>query len=363
MSPNKPEIIGGKPTIKFKPPIKIPKGVGWFFIAVALLIVVSVVIIQTCFTYIRPNELGIKQTNIGIFSAEGIREEVYGPGLRWRMPFGFEKIHRFPNHVQVLNLTDRSAIKIQTSDGFHVDVDVSILYKIVEPFKLIDTLGPGDSFLHEGIIPKAEPKLKEILGELTTENFYNSPLRVEKSDRARVLLDEQLAEYGMEVHQVLIRYFKYSEEIQHNIEQKKLQDQLVFKNISEGKAATENAQLQKITEEGEANVKVTLAEGEAYKVEKDAERDLYIRVKRAEADLLVQIAEARRTELKNEAMQAVGADKAVALEMAKVLQGMEVLIVPTGGPGGLNPLDLDQFIGLFGVNTTESSTIGGFSNE
>ena len=81
MSPDKPEIIGGKPTIKFKPPfkIKIPKSVGWFFIAIALLIVVSVVIIQTCFTYIRPNELGIKQTNIGIFTAEGIKKELYGP--------------------------------------------------------------------------------------------------------------------------------------------------------------------------------------------------------------------------------------------------------------------------------------------
>jgi regulator of protease activity HflC (stomatin/prohibitin superfamily) len=361
MSPNKPEIIGGKPTIKFKPNIKIPKSIAGVFILIAALIVVTFIVIQTCFTYIRPNELGIKQVNIGING--GIKEKIYEPGLVFRKPFGFELIHRFPNHVQVLNLTDRNAIKIQTSDGFHVDVDVSILYKIVDPYKLIDTLGPGESFLHEGIKPKAEPKMKEILGELTTEDFYNSFLRVEKSDMAQVLLNEEMSKFGMGVDQVLIRFFKYSDEIQHNIEQKKLQDQLVFKNISEGRAATEAAQLKKITEEGEANVKVTLAEGEAYKVEKDAERDLYIRVKQAEADLLVQIAEARRTELKNEAMQAVGADKAVALEMAKVLSGMEVLIVPTGGPGGLNPLDLDQFINLFGVDVTESSTGGGSFNE
>jgi len=361
MSPNKPEIIGGKPTIKFKPPFKVPKGVTWFAGGSLAVIVITLVVVQTCFTYIRPNELGIKQVNVGF--NEGIHEEVLHPGLRWRMPFGVEQIHRFPNHVQVLNLTDRNAIKIQTSDGFHVDVDVSILYKIVKPFTLIDSLGPRDSFLFEGIIPKAEPKLKEVLGELTTEDFYNSFKRVEKSDKARLQLDAQLKEYGMEVHQVLIRYFKYSDEIQHNIEAKKLQDQLVFKNISEGKAATENAQLQKITEEGEANVKITLAAGEAYKVEKDAERDLYLRVKRAEADLLVQIAEARRTELKNEAMQAVGADKAVALEMAKVLEGMEVLIVPTGGVGGLNPLDLDEFVKLFGVTTNDSSTFEGLSNE
>ena len=167
-----------------------------------------------------------------------------------------------------------------------VDVEATILYRIIDPLLLIQTLGPGQNFITQGISPKAIPYLKESLGELTTEDFYNSPLRVEKAEKARDLLNAEMLLKGIQVEHVLIRYFEYTPEIQRNIEEKKLQDQLVFRNQSEGRAATEAAEIQKIIEEGEANVLVTLQEGEAYKITKDAERDLYVRTKTAEADLL-----------------------------------------------------------------------------
>jgi regulator of protease activity HflC (stomatin/prohibitin superfamily) len=242
--------------------------------------------------------------------------------------------------------------KIQTSDGFFVDVDVSILYRITDPYRVITTLGRGQGYLDKGILPRAEPALKKTLGELTTEQFYNSPMRVAKAEEARRMLDEELQQYGLEVQQVLVRFFEYSDEIQKNIEAKKLQDQLVFKNQSQARAAIEEAQRLRIVQEGEAKVTVTREEGQAYRVEKEAERDLYVRKKGAEADLLVQLAEAKRTELRNDAMQAVGADKAVALAMAEVLRGLEVLIIPSGGDRGLNPLDLNGLSALFGVQGT-----------
>ena len=40
---------------------------------------------------------------------------------------------------------------------------------------------------------------------------------------------------------VLVRYFVYSQEIQKNIEEKKLQDQMVFTNQAAARAATEEA--------------------------------------------------------------------------------------------------------------------------
>src|SRR4029077_6282277 len=109
---------------------------------------------------------------------------------------------------------------IQTSDGFFVDVDVSILYKIIDPYLVFTRLGTGRLFETNGIVPKAEPVLKQALGELTTEEFYNSPLRSRQTEQAKTLLNRDLAEYGLSVDQVLIRYFHYSEEIQKNIEEK-----------------------------------------------------------------------------------------------------------------------------------------------
>src|SRR5262249_10017602 len=207
-------------------------------------------------------------------------------------------------------------------------------------------LGPERLFESNGIVPKAEPVLKQTLGELTTEEFYNSPKRAAKVATARDLLDHDLEEYGLEVKQVLVRYFRYTEEIQKNIEEKKLKDQLVFKNQAESRAATEGAALKKATQEGQAAVDVKLQEGRAYVTRKDAERDLYVRTKRAEADLLVQLAEAKKTQLRNDALQGAGSDRMVGLKLADVYKGIELLVLPSDGAGGVNPLDLDHTMRL-----------------
>lgn len=361
MSPNKPEFVGPSGPIKFNPPnIKLPKKLVSALTIIGVVFFGGIVILQTCFTYIRPNEVGIKQVKIGL--NKGIQDTVYGPGQVFVKPF-MDKIHRFPQQLQVFDLTGNNSANIQTSDGFFVDVEVTVLYRIDDPLLLIKTLGPGQGYITQGISPKAVPYLKESLGELTTEDFYNSPLRVAKANQARDLLNEEMMTKGIRVEHVLVRYFQYSEEIQRNIEEKKLQDQLVFRNISEGRAATEAAKIKKIQQEGEANVLVTLQEGEAYKVTKDAERDLYVRTKTAEADLLVQLAEATKSQLENEAMRALGADKAVALEMAEVLAGLDMVILPVGGDNGMNPLDLSSLTKLFGVKGTEEKTaVGGLTD-
>ena len=112
-------------------------------------------------------------------------------------------MYRLPKSIQVLELTnfpqtaaeaarkDRAA-HIQTSDGFFVDVDVSMLYHIKDPYLVFTTIGPGTLFEDNGIIPKAEPALKETLGKLTTEEFYNSPLRVKKAEEAKDAAEQRI---------------------------------------------------------------------------------------------------------------------------------------------------------------------------
>jgi hypothetical protein len=151
------------------------------------------------------------------------------------------------------------------------------------------------------------------------------------------------------VDHVLVRYFSYSEEIQKNIEEKKLKDQLVFTNQAKARASTEEAIVKKVREEGEANIKVKLEEGNAYVTKRNADMDLYVRTKHAEADLLVKLAEARKTELVNQAYQKRGSDKLVGLEMAKVYQGLQVIMLPSSGKNGFNPLDSNRVLELFGI--------------
>jgi len=310
------------------------------------------------FVYIRPNEFGIKVVKIGI--QRGVHQEVYSSGLNFILPFGFQQMHRLPKDFQVLELTNypqtaskqarrEKAAHIQTSDGFFVDVDVSIIYRIVDPYKVFTKIGPGNLYEYNGIMPKAEPVLKATLGELTTEEFYNSPLRVKQAEAARVLLNKELEPKGIQVEHVLVRYFNYSKEIQKNIEEKKLKDQLVFKNIAEARAATEGAKLKKIEQEGIMAVSVELEKGKAYVTRKEAEKDMYARKKKAEADLLVKLAEAEKVRLKNDALKGLGAERMVGLKMADAYKGLDLIILPSDGPTGVNPLDLDNALKMFDV--------------
>lgn len=348
---------------------KLPRGVILVGTLLIVLMFVSLLMVTTVIDYVQPYEFGIKQVKIGV--KRGVLEKVYTPGYWFVKPFGMETMYHFPKHMQVLDmaLTEKGtkkspahaydrAVKIQTSDGFFVDVDVTILYQIVNPYLVMTTLGPEQMYLTNGILPKAEPILKQALGELNTEDFYNSPLRTEKAEKARVALDNELTPKGMKVDQVLVRYFKYSDEIQKNIEAKKLQDQLVFKNQAEAKAYTEEATTKKVAQEGEMKVKVILQGGEAYKIEKMAEQELYTRKRTAEATLLVKTAEAEATQLRNEAMQVAGFDRKVAMEMAKTLEGIECVVVPTGGKEGVNPLNLDGMLSLFGVQLNGAPSTG-----
>ena len=329
-------------------------------IIIAVIAFFLVVQVSQCLVYIRPNECGIKEVKVGVH--RGIHSKIYTPGFAFVVPFGVERMHRFPNNIQVLELTAvephdsrnsahnfSRAAKIQTSDGFFVDVDVTVLFRIADAYKVMTTLGPGTLFLESGILPKVEPVLKQTLGELKTEDFYNSPMRVERVERAKAQLNSEMDAKGLHVEHILVRYFKYTDEIQKNIESRKLQDQFVFKNQAEARAATEAANLAKVTREGEMKVRVTLQEGQSYKMQKEGERELYTRKRIAEADLLGKVAEADATELKNKAMQTQGNDLKVAMEMAKVLQGLDTVVVPSGS-GGLNPLNLDSVISLFGLD-------------
>jgi len=370
MSFGKPEFIGKRgASPSWQPPV--PTGIVKAGILILPALILTYMLYFSFLEYVRPNEFGIKEVKIGV--NRGIQEADYGPGYWLVLPFGMQVMHRFPRSIQVLEMTEGKPIesksaaigdgvhyenlaKIQTSDGFFVDVDVSILYRIVDPHKVIVTLGRDEAFLYNGVQPRAQPALKQTLGQLTTEQFYDSDLRVAKANEARELLNAELEPKGIEIIEVLVRYFQYVKSIQDNIEAKKLQDQLFFTNQSKSAAAKEQQQLDRVTAEGEQQVKLTIQEGEAYRARQEAEAELYTRKKHAEADLLVKLAEAERTELRNQSMQSLGSERMVALKMAEVMRGLDTIVLPAGGQSDLNPLDLSKMLEVFGLNLEAPGT-------
>ena len=340
------------PKIKLNLPFR--KSTIWLTLVLVATLAVAYV---TFLEYIKPNEYGIMIQRVGI--NRGVLNKVYHTGLHPVIPF-IQELHTLPKDVQILEMNNSAnnvfknsriekAAHIQTSDGFFVDVDVTILYRIADPYTVFTKIGPGKLYEENGILPKAEPILKQALGELTTEEFYNSPLRSEKVRLAEQLLNEEMEPKGLQIDHILVRYFHYSEEIQKNIEEKKLKDQLVFKNQAEANASREAANLKKIIEEGRKNVDVKIEEGKAYVAVVEGEIENYSRTKHSEADLTVKLAEAEKTRLKNIALRSGGSNQLVGIEMAKALKGLDVIMLPSDGARGMNPLDVNQNLRRFGV--------------
>jgi regulator of protease activity HflC (stomatin/prohibitin superfamily) len=323
-------------------------------------LLVLIVGYNSCTTYVRPGEAGVKQIKFGV--GKGIDPIAYGVGLHY---VGLaETMHRFPTSLQVLELTNSgsesaaegaaghrmtNAINIQTSEGYSVRVDATVLYRIADPLKLMQTIGPGRLFEDSAVMPRAAQNLRRALGELDAEDFYKGTRRMEKAREAQAALASELKDKGIEVVQVFVRRYIYDSRYQQAIEQRKIQDQTVYKNEAEAKAATANAAKNKVVAIGAASVQVELSRGEAEVKKLEAQADLYRRQRAADGDLLVKLAEAQGTELENQALRGVGSENLVGLRMADALRSTRVIVLPTDGEGGMNPLDLRSLLRRFDV--------------
>src|SRR5256886_7792005 len=172
---------------------------------------------------------------------------------------------------------------------------------------------------------------------------------MEKAREAHAQLSAELKDKGIEVVQVFVRKYVYDQRYQNAIEQRKIQDQTVYKNEAEAKAATAAAAKNKVVAEGAAAVQIELAGGDGEVKKMEADADLYRRKRAAEGDLLVKLAEAPGTELENQALRGVGSENMVGLRMADALKGTRLIVLPSDGEGGMNPLDLKTLLRRFDV--------------
>lgn len=316
-------------------------------------LLIGMVMLYASFTtYVPPDAFAVKQVYLG--PNKGIQKSVLGPGLHVVVP-GYEQLHVFPRDIQLMELNDdhtsssaeafyAPAIRIQTNEGYQVTVDVTVAFRIVDPYKVITSVGPGRLYETSLVAPRSDTFLRQTLGKLNSEQFYDGAARRAAGIAARQALAADLAPKGIEVWSVMVRHYTYDDRYQEAIEQRKIQDQMVFKNQAEAVAAGQEAEKNRVLAEGQAKVEVERERGrtEVRKIEADA--NLYYRKSVAEGDLLVALAEAEGIRLENEALKAPGAENLVGLRMAEVLEGTQVIIVPTDGPNGMNPLHLDDLV-------------------
>jgi regulator of protease activity HflC (stomatin/prohibitin superfamily) len=324
-----------------------------FSVVAITLLVTFVLSFWVMLRSVPPDGLAVRQIFLG--PNKGLQNVTMGPGLYRQIP-GYEQLHLFPRDVQLLELNDSSmsssngvsrapSIHIQTSDGSQVKVDVTVAYRIVDPYLLLTTVGAGNLYETALVAPRADVYLRQALGRLNAEQFYNGFVRRAASQEAFEALSEDLEANGIQVWNVMVRQFTYDSGYQAVIEERKIQDQTRYLELAQETAAIQEAEKRRVEAEGNARIGVERERGLAEIRRIAAEADLYYRTVVAEGNLLVALAEAEGARLEQEALRVDGADNIVGLEMARVLEGTEVIIVPTDGAGGINPLDLDSIVG------------------
>ena len=292
-----------------------------------VLVLVPLLFLRTCFfTYVPPGQIGVRQVSFG--SGKGLRKQPVLPGYR-REIGGFEKIHTFPRDIQVVEFTNNpaetgaghrqvAAVKVPTVDGYPVDVDVTVLYRIADPYKLASKFGFSRTYEEAVVIRFTDPLVKQYLGDLLAEQFYHEA-RLAKVQALRRALAGRLEPNGLALTDILIRQYDYPETFQTLTEQKKIQDQSVLANRALAQQAEVQTRLNQRIAEGQNLINVKTAEFNAQVTAINAQQNLYERQKRAEADLLVKSAEANGTEQINRALEGAGSAKLLKLRRGLAL--------------------------------------------
>jgi regulator of protease activity HflC (stomatin/prohibitin superfamily) len=323
----------------------------------------------TCTQYIEPDQFAVVQVDVSmplLTGPSGIHSNIYETGIHWRMP-GCEKYLVFPKSVRAVTLHGKGrsqetpemfvryedAAHIQTSDGFFINLDVSILYHVVDPYQVVHKFGAGNLYEQNGIVLQAEPTMKSTMGTLHPEDFFDATKRVAKQDETRDKFNELVKPWGLRVDHVLIRYPQYHEAVQSRIEARNIQEQTKQKNIEETKLAQALADLKEVVNQGEAGLSIKLMEGSNSVTRLTAQMESYRRKKQSDGNRVIALAEAEKQRMINESYQGLGADRLIGLEWAKVLGGLETIVLESGGQNGFNPLDMESLMKQLKIKTQE----------
>jgi regulator of protease activity HflC (stomatin/prohibitin superfamily) len=307
-----------------------------------------------------PDQFGVEQSRFG--SKSGIVDKVYGPGLYF-VGAGVT-LHTFPRELHVLEATNERVealekaramsagegqveryfakrdellgqtthrtiepLNVQTSDGYSVSADVTLLYSIEDPVRIAKDFGWGTAYVDAFAINTFRNGVLATLGKMNAESFYDEAVRVAAVKEAEKFISDRFAERGFKVDKLLLRNYEYSANYEKSLHDKKVAVQMAEKNRKEGFVNDERAKLQQIDSKGNASITIAESEVSSQIAKIRAEADLYSSQVKAKANQEVGLASAEAKRLRADALNHAGGKYVVALETAKMFDGIEASVM------------------------------------
>ena len=331
-------------------------------LSVQLILLVLLSLCTTgCFFYTTgPNEVGVKVRKFTVFGSRGVDQSTYAPGMtHFYMPI-ITEFYTFDSKLQNMEMTvdpnkgdiqSRDDLLFKTIDGNDISLDLIITYRI-DPAKaptILEKVARNDYELRQKIVRAvARSKPRDIFGELTTEQFYVSNFRDEKSVRAKEILNEILNPYGVIVERVSTKDYRFNPAYQKAIEDKKVADQQAEKNRAAAQAAVEEWRKKLEDAQAEVNEMVAAVDGRLRQAKLEADAYFQKQEQISQAIKVEGINEAKSITKMNQALAGSGGDVMVKLKIAEALQGKKIMLLPTAGYN-VKTLNLNDFLDLKGV--------------
>ena len=234
---------------------------------------------------------------------------------------------------------ERDDLKIKTIDGSDVFVDLKVQYRIIPDMaiEVLQTSGTGELYKQKWTRDYIRTLARNYLGELTTEDFYDSSRRDIKIAECTTRANEKLEPFGIHVDSIAIPVEPhFYEEYEDMIKKKKLADQAVLEEQSKALAAKQRQETAIVTETNKKNVAVEEFSGqmEQKKIKAQAEAEKAQKGADAYYAEVTITAEAIQYEMQKQA-------EGIIEQKQKEAQALREMIAALRGPGGRNMVKLE----------------------
>ena len=321
-------------------------GVIWILIAVVLVVIVGLTTVR--FGKVTGEEVGVllnkfdgsvKVVKTGVTTYNGITHKLY---------ILDKTIQTFDMTNARENLID-SQLRVKTIDGSDVHIGIIVQYRLDEyqPEKILQSSGLGNKYKTKWIRDYVRSICRDHLGELTTEEFYDTIKRESKIMAAKLEINERLKNFSIQVGSIAPKKPRFYRAYEQMIKKKKLADQAVLEEQSQAQAAKQRQQTQVVQITNIKNVRLEQFQGEMQQklIKIKAEGEKLTKAAEAYYDQITIGAEARLYESQKSALAILAKKKADA-------QGIEALKKALEGEGGLNMVKLEYAKKLKNIEIT-----------
>lgn len=249
--------------------------------------------------------------------------------------------------------TGNESVRIKTSDGNDVWVDVIVGYRInpVQAHRALKNVGLKSGNFQEEIEQLvnsiARGKIRSYLSGLDTKGVLSTDSLNEAMEKAKARINESLVDFGLEVTSLEPQRVTLHPDYDQVLQMKLVAYEEAEEYKEEAEKAKQLAETMRFKAKGEADALIALARGRKARILQLAKAVETAMEYEADAEGVKYIELANGIEAISIELAASGGDRHVGLAIAEAIQGKPIVIVPSDG--SLNMVDVNEILQSYGA--------------